>query len=798
MKTLTLLVAVLWVLASEVNAQSGSVRSSAGEPVAGAAILLKNAADSSLQKVTYTNTTGQYEFVSPPQGQYFIQAHLIGFEDAYSAVFAIPRKGSWPNLQMQVKSETLNEAEVQAELPLVQVKSDKTVFNVKQSISSAASDGLDLLRKAPGLIIDNSNRIMLEGRGNVQIYVDGKPLRLRGEDRTNYLQNLSAAQIEKVELIAQPGAKYEAEGTGGIINIVLKRDENLGTLGSASLGFTQGYYPRANGSVVVNHNSGKWQLYGNYGYNDNHYRPFINLRRRQVGTVFDQRTVNSVQSRSHNFKTSAAYNLSQNQKLSLSIRGNFSDRDQRTESETPIIPDSADAASQVLFSEAEEDRSQDNFYVNLNYNLQPEKGWKMDVDLDYGRFSAESRSFQPNTYRSANGEVILEERDFRMVTPRHFDLYSTGIDLEKSLGEFNLQTGLKYSLVRTENDFRFYNVEDGEALFNINRSNFFTYDEEIAAAYAEASRQWGNWTFRAGVRAEQTRSAGDLEAYNAQGDSLVERSYLNWFPTAGISFKPSRSHQFSFRYTERISRPNYKNLNPFSYQRDELSFARGNPFLQPQYTRSFKISHLYQYRTSTALTYSHTRDYFARITDTLDVNKNFLITKNVADVHTLNLSFSTPYKINEWWSLYLSVNAYQKWYVANDPSFKPLQRFTTSGYAQSTFKVKNNWQFQVSGWASSPSIWGGTYRTKSMGSLNLSVRKKMLEDRLTVSLSLNDLLYTQPWRGTMEYGALQIEGSGGYDSRQLRLSLRYRFGNPKTKKLEFRKGSLKEESGRVE
>ena len=347
MKTLTLLVAVLWVLASEVNAQSGSVRSSAGEPVAGAAILLKNAADSSLQKVTYTNTTGQYEFVSPPQGQYFIQAHLIGFEDAYSAVFAIPRKGSWPNLQMQVKSETLNEAEVQAELPLVQVKSDKTVFNVKQSISSAASDGLDLLRKAPGLIIDNSNRIMLEGRGNVQIYVDGKPLRLRGEDRTNYLQNLSAAQIEKVELIAQPGAKYEAEGTGGIINIVLKRDENLGTLGSASLGFTQGYYPRANGSVVVNHNSGKWQLYGNYGYNDNHYRPFINLRRRQVGTVFDQRTVNSVQSRSHNFKTSAAYNLSQNQKLSLSIRGNFSDRDQRTESETPIIPDSADAASSI-------------------------------------------------------------------------------------------------------------------------------------------------------------------------------------------------------------------------------------------------------------------------------------------------------------------------------------------------------------------------------------------------------------------------------------------------------------------
>jgi iron complex outermembrane receptor protein len=384
-----------------------------------------------------------------------------------------------------------------------------------------------------------------------------------------------------------------------------------------------------------------------------------------------------------------------------------------------------------------------------------------------------------------------------METDRSFNLYSLKTDLSRNIKDWKFNTGIKWSQVSTANDFDFFilngNIRDQDP----SRSNLFDYTENISAVYTETSKEWASWSLQAGLRYEYTNSSGQLSTLDASGDSLVERSYGNLFPNLALSYKKNPMNQWSFNYSRRIERPNYQNLNPFLYQRDELSFSQGNPFLIPQISDNFRIAHLYKYSTSTALSYSYTSDFFAQITDTVGLDRNSMTTRNVADSRSVSLSVGSPIPGNDWWDSYLSLTSFQTWYLPVDPSFEAIDQFTLSLYAQSNFKLPKNYQFQVSGWFSSPGVWGGTYRTESLGSLNASISKTMMNDRLKVFVNFNDILFTSPWQGNMSYGALQIRGNGGNDSRQIEFGLSYRFGNEKVNQLKLEKGGLEDESKRV-
>jgi outer membrane receptor protein involved in Fe transport len=255
--------------------------------------------------------------------------------------------------------------------------------------------------------------------------------------------------------------------------------------------------------------------------------------------------------------------------------------------------------------------------------------------------------------------------------------------------------------------------------------------------------------------------------------------------------------QWTLSYSRRIQRPNYQNLNPFLYQREELSYWQGNPFLIPQLSDNIRIGHLYKYATSTSLSYSYTTNFFAQITDTVGEQRSSLTTRNVADTRSISLSFGSPFKHKAWWNSYLSVNTFQTWYIPRDQSFQAIDLLTVSLYAQSSVNLPKDWQVQLSGWWSSPGVWGGTYRTKSLGAMNVSISKSMMQNRLKLFVNFNDIFFTSPWYGEMEYGGLSINGTGGRDSRQVEFGLTYSFGNEKVKKLKLEEGGLEEESKRV-
>jgi hypothetical protein len=300
-----------------------------------------------------------------------------------------------------------------------------------------------------------------------------------------------------------------------------------------------------------------------------------------------------------------------------------------------------------------------------------------------------------------------------------------------------------------------------------------------------------------GLRGEQTISRGELISTQQSDEDLVERNYFNLFPSGGLTYTPSQKHIWSLTFSRRIQRPNYQSLNPFESQISELSFQKGNPFLQPQYVSNVGLSHTFKYRFTTSLSYSYTQDFFAQITDTLGATKSFLISRNVADNQVISVNVSLPIQIKQWWSVFVNLNAYNSAFFATDEKFQPVNRTTLSFYGQNTFLLPAGFKLEVSGWFSTPSIWGGTYLTKSLGSLDAAIEKKFFKDQLSARLAFSDILYTAPWRANLQYGDLAIVGSGGYESRAFRFQLTYNFGNKEVKSARKRKTGLEEEDQRT-
>lgn len=349
----------------------------------------------------------------------------------------------------------------------------------------------------------------------------------------------------------------------------------------------------------------------------------------------------------------------------------------------------------------------------------------------------------------------------------------------------------------TDNNFQFYDIEEGSEELNEERSNHFEYLEKINAGYFNFNRQWEKWSFQAGLRVEQTISEGDLTSAMEDQNQRVNRDYTDYFPSGGLTFQLNQINQFALNYSRRIERPNYQSLNPFEYKIDELSYRRGNPFLQPQYTDNIKLSHTYKYKFTTSLSYSYVSDFFAQITEAEGDRRNYIMQRNIANQKIWNLGVSWPFKVNKWWNVYLSLNAYTSEYESENASFQPITQETLSFYGQNNIDLPAKIQMEISGWFSSPSVWGGTYRTNSLGSLNLAFQKRFFNDALTTKLAFNDVLYTSPWSGDTQYGDLYIQGRGGSDSRNVVFSLSYNFGSQEIKKARNRKTGLEEESGRI-
>lgn len=781
---------------------TGKVSDVEGLELPFATVILLSEADSSMVKAGYTNDKGVFNLFPIPAGNYFLKVTYTSMQTFNSEVFALTdgQEYTAPNVVLATSESELETVKITAQKPLITVKPDMTVFNVSASVNAIGTDALELLRKAPGVVVDNNDNIILQGKNGVRVYIDGKPSPLTSTDLAAMLKSMQSSQIESIEIITNPSAKYDAEGNAGILNIVLKKDKSLGGNANIDLGYAVQRFSKYNGSVSANYRTKKVNVFGAFSGNYGKRYMFMDFYRIQNETIFDQGSDIISEGRSLNGKFGVDYFISDKSTIGVMANGFFSDGTRDNEATTYIRDENTNALQSILVAtnDSEESRLNNNYNINYRFN-DKEKGTSWNMDADYGFFNLENFSFQPNFYYDADSTSVLSESIFTTEAPTEIDILTFKIDHERNFLKGKLSVGAKVTSVSTTNNFQFLNRFDGMDTLNLNRSNKFDYTENVNALYASWQRQYGKWGVSGGLRAEQTNSLGELTSEQVTNNDTVDRQYLNLFPSGGLTYQFNRTNLFRMNYSRRIDRPRYQDLNPFLNQLDELSYRQGNPFLQPQYTQSLELTHVLNYRISTSLKYSRTNDLMTQITDTIEVTRSFLTKENLASQEVISLYLSLPTSITKWWSTFTNTGVFRTRNVADYGEGKEIDLavVTWSLYHQSTFTLPKDFSFEVSGFFNSPSIWGANFKNRSFGGMDVGVRKRILQGRGNIKMAVSDVLYTMQWRGIQEFGGLYFDARGGWESRLFKVNFSYLFGNDKVKSARKRKTGLDDESGRA-
>ena len=771
-------------------------------PLTGVITELLNANDSSLTKVNVTDTKGNFSFENIKTGKYFLKTSLIGFTPYRSEAFS--HNGTSEKIlaaiKLKVSSITLSETTVSGIKPLVEVRSDKTVFNVENSINATGSTAYELLQKAPGVVVDNNDNIMLKGRGGVLVQINGKNTYLSVTDLADYLKSIQSTDVESIELISNPSSKYDAEGTAGIINIRLKKNKNYGSNGSVTLGYAIGVYSKYNTAISLNNRSKKFSVFTNYSNNWGERTNQFYLYREQNPYKFDASSVFRRHGLNHNYKTGMDYSMNSKNTIGVMVTGNYSDINSSTTSRNEIYHFNSNIKDSILKSDQTIKGHSSNINFNLNHHYTDTAGHDLITDFDFGYYDSNKNNYQPNIYMLPDYVTELSSRYYRSITPTTINIYTLKSDYTQMFLKGKLGIGYKVSSVKTDNTFNFYNIEGTTETINNIRSNRFTYTEKVYAGYLNYQRSIAKFDFQAGVRMENTVSEGDLKsASDTTTNKNVKRNYVNLFPSGGITYNLNKTNSFALIYSRRIDRPNYQELNPFEFILDELSFAKGNPFLKPQYSDKIELSHTYKYATTTSIGYSNTVDFFSQISDTLSAGVSYLTPRNLATEKVLSLDVSSSQQPITWYSVYFHLGLYKQFYRADFGQNKTINTSVTNFnfYVQNTFKLPAALSFEVSGWYNSAGIWGGSFVTKAQGSLDVGLQRKFNHDLATLKLSYTDILHTAPWSGDNVYGGIVVRTHGNWESQQFRISLNWRFGNKQVKGTSQRKTGSESELKRI-
>lgn len=792
------------------NAQdiSGFIKDAQGKGLEKATVSLLHAKDSSVVKLATTNASGQYTIPTTRTGRFLVSASYVGYKTVYSAVFeqTANNKTALPEMKIDQLAGDLKGVTVTSKKPIVEVRADKTILNVEGTINAVGNDAMELLRKSPGIMIDKDDNISLAGKNGVQVYIDGKPSPLSGADLANFLKSMQSSQIEAIEIITNPSAKYEAAGNAGIINIRLKKNKSFGANGSFNAGITQGKYSKGTTGLNLNYRNKSVNLFGNYNYNKGTNQMWFNMRREQFDTLFDQKNQMKFRYNAHSFKAGMDYFINANSTLGAVVTGNLATNDMNTAGPMYFIYQPTATTVKILDATNHNDTKRNNVNTNINYRYANKKGSELNLDGDYGFFTIRSDQFQPNYYKNPNGAEISRVT-YNMLSPTDIDLFSFKADYEKNYKGGRLGIGGKIGVVSTDNDFKRYDVYTAGKQLDTSKSNRFKYDENINALYLSYNKQVKKGLMiQLGLRAENTHSEGKSTGFKKAGnvyvnyDSSFKRTYTDLFPTASITFNKKPESQFTISYSRRIDRPAYQDLNPFEFKLNEYTYMKGNTQLRPQYTNSFGLTHVYKFRLTTTLNYSHVSDIFAQIPDTIDKTKGFMTKKNLAqqDVVALNVSYPYQYK---WYGFFVTVNTnYSKYKADFGGGSRKVDQSVLSMtyYMQNTFKLGKGWTAELSGLYISPSIWQGMFKSGSMASIDGGLQKSIIKGKGTLRMAVSDMLQTMKWKGTSTFTGVKSTFSGNGEMPQFKLNFSYRFGNSQVKAARQRKSAIEEEKKRTE
>ena len=799
MKTLYLF-PILWVFSQKLNAQSlkGTVQDCLGKalPFVSVAVLKT---DSSLVKATASNEQGEFVFEKIKSGKYMIRAFSIGLMKKYTQVFEVQNEPLLlPNLILLENTTQLKEVQITTKRPFIEQQLDRMVVNVANSIVGSGSTALEVLTKAPGVTVDfQKEQIELRGKEGVIVQIDGKQTYLAGADVVGMLRGMSSDNIDKIEIITNPSAKYDAAGNAGIINIRLKKNVSLGTNGVLMLGAGSGQHFRGRTGITLNHRTEKLNFFGNYNFNKTgNYFDLTLFRDQPDGNLrnyVNQHTHLYFNDLGHNAKAGIDYSIDKNTTIGVVFTGFWLHHPQ----DGPADFMAQRSLSQPAYLQVSTQKSIleniQNQLANLNFQHTFKNKSQLTTDFDYGHF-------QKDFMNTLNSTALILDQTAVPPVPKIVNNLNTTIDIKTLKVDYNtvisktwkLETGVKFANIRTDNELVLMSGTNDKQTIDPSQSSQFSYQEQVGAGYINMSGKIGKAEVQAGLRAENTHSVGNLTVPS----QIIIRDYLNWFPSLFVSKPISTKENLVFSYSYRIDRPNYQNLNPARSFVDLYALSQGNIDLRPQYTHALELRYAHKNGLFCSLASNFVSDWVLAINNVAEGNKTIRQSQNLGDNQGYILTVGMPFTISKAWQLQTSLlglyNQFQFDYEGKNYNNKNISgRLNFSN----GFTLGHGWTAELNGWVNSPTI--NTIQEIPWLSNFDTGLQKVVSQKVKLKLSLQNIFFTpvniSVINGTNSYqtGRLQL------DTRIVMLNMNYIFGNQKVKDSRQRKSGADDESKRA-
>ena len=786
---------------------TGSVKSISQKEMQSASIILLRAKDSTSVKLAVADKSGNYEFTGIKAGKYLIGVSSVGYSKVFSQPFEITDTRPEINLPAIAMTETvkgLGEVTVSAKRPFVEQKIDRMIVNVEASVTNMGSSALDVLEKSPGISVDKDGNISLKGKQGVLIYVDGRPSYLSGTDLANMLRNMNASQLDQVEIMTNPPARFDASGTSGVINIKMKKTKTLGYNGTVNAGYGQGYYPKVNDGFNFNYRKNKVNLFTNlsHSYNKNFNqleikRTFRDKNTKELLANFDQLARGIRDGNNYSARVGVDYFASGKTTLGMVVGGFLSERTSINRNTTNISDQFGNPDKQTK-AVGVGDQVFKNFSTNLNFRrVTDTMNSELTADLDFVLYDSKNQQDLFSYYFTAAGSPTDKADSLLGQLPQNIKIYGGRIDYTKNLKkEMRLEGGIKTSFVRTDNNAVYDSVVYGSIIHDLNRSNHFIYEENINAAYVNFSAPINKkWSIQTGLRLENTNAKGNQITTNVKFD----RHYTQVFPTMYLQYKPDKSNSFVLNYGKRIRRPDYQRLNPFINFIDRYTYSQGNPNLKPQFSHNIELSHGFKGIITTTLNYTRTTDIMQQVLEqNEEKNETYVRQANIAKQRQYGVSVNVTMPVTKWWRNNLFVNVFNNKFdgIVND-TLVSVEATTLQLNGSQQFNFAKTWSAEISGFFRTGGV-EGVILGKSLGMLSAGLSKEILKKKATIRMNVRDIFYTQRFRGVSKYSNIDASFRESNDSRVVNIGFTYRFNKGKIGQGPKRRaGSASEEQSRA-
>ncbi|OJV17216.1 MAG: hypothetical protein BGO21_07490 [Dyadobacter sp. 50-39] len=804
--TLCIAVALLAAFGNAFAQIKGSVVSRGDKPLEGAVVSVLNAADSSVVQSALSDRDGKFLVSGLPNGTFFPSVTMMGFQSFLGSKFELT--DAQPAIDLGVitlnsADVKLDEVKITGQKNFVEYEIDRTVIHVDALISNAGANVLEVLEKSPGVMVDQSGSISLKGQPGVLVLIDNRPTYLSPSALAAYLRSLPANSVEKIELITNPPARYDAAGSAGIIHIRMRKNKVRGLSGSITLSPARSAYWRHNENVNLNYRNNRFNLFSNASFNSTDQWRRLDVGRRYYSengaltSSFDQTTFFYPKSRAVNLKTGVDFYLTDKTTWGLVYTGAFThSREQRPVSS--VVRNAAGVIDSLITADNSDQNRFRQHGINLNFSHQYDSTGKLlTFDLDYIQYRIRARQTFINNFFDGARQFQRQEKTTTDL-PSAIAIFSAKSDYEHPLRKGKLGAGFKTSLVRTDNAANYF-LHQGESIsVDYDKTNRFRYSENINAVYVNFNRDFRRLSLQTGLRAENTNGYGHQLGNAVKPDSSFALHYTSLFPTLFASYKlDTNQTQLNFSFGRRIGRPYYQDLNPFVFLLDKFSYFAGNPYLKPELGNRLQLSLSYKRRFNLSLLYNYTRNMQGEV---IEQAGNIFISRtgNISRLMWGGITLSAQLKAGNWWTC----NFYAE-LIRNNFRGMPGDPERTTGSTYGYISPNNQFLFKK-GWSAELS---GFYITRSQGAqfdksglflVNTAVQKKVLKDKGIVKLSLRDIFSSLEPNGRI----LNIPNAGANyrndaDTRALVASFTYNFARGSIGKQKRNVGGSGSEEQRV-